>query len=463
MIDKHNFKRLLTKLGFEENGDVVSRYYPEIDALLCVDFTKERLIYPTNQGFTISGEFTSGFTQNENFVVFECVHRLLEKGYKPQHIELEPKWTVGHGASGGRADIMVKDYYDKSLLLIECKTAGREFDYEWKQTLINGGQILSYAKQAESTQFIALYTSDFVDDEVKTDYYIISLKDNEKLLEELSDKEPLSYEKAKQLDKEDIYKAWKETYALDYATKGIFENDIPAYEIGNTKYSLTDLNSVSSKDIQGKYHQFATILRQHNVSGLVFSLPQKTIEQLELDVQYGINEGMNTKSTGFKIFRMNEIKQGYMYDNGDMKHVDMLHEEFSKYKLEKGDVLFNRTNSIEHVGKTGIFNLDGDYCFASYLIRIKNDRTKALPEYVNLLMNSEQFQSYAKSRASKAIHQANINATIMKSIPIPIPDSFEEQEKYVVQFLEIENKINKAQEIIDGIAKRKEDVIQMYL
>ncbi len=267
MIDKDNFKDLLKKLDFTESGDILFKDFPDIDAQLKVDFKNSKLIYPVDKGFTISGEFTTSFSQKENFVVFECVHRLFDKGYKPQHIELEPKWTVGHGASGGRADIMVKDNSGKSLLIIECKTAGREFDDEWKKTLINGGQVLSYAKQAGSTQYVALYTSDILDDKVIPGYYLIVLKDNEKLLEELVDKEPLSYEKAKLLDKEDIYEAWKETYALDYATKGIFETDIPAYEIGKTKYSLTDLDPISSNDIQGKYHQFATILRQHNVSG----------------------------------------------------------------------------------------------------------------------------------------------------------------------------------------------------
>ena len=50
---------------------------------------------------------TTTFHQNESFVVFECVHRLLEKGYKPEHIELEPRWKTGHGASGGKADVLV--------------------------------------------------------------------------------------------------------------------------------------------------------------------------------------------------------------------------------------------------------------------------------------------------------------------------------------------------------------------
>ena len=195
------------------------------------------------------------------------MHRLFTKGYKPEHIELEPKWKVGHGASGGRADILVKDNSGKSLLIIECKTEGNEFKKEWNNTLQRGGQMLTYAKQAGTTQYVCLYASDFADGKVIPYHYIISLKDNEKLLEELADKKPLSFKEAKALEVEDIYKAWKETYNLDFATKGIFEDDILPYEIGKQKYSIDDLIEVGSKDIQSKYHEFATIMRQHNVSG----------------------------------------------------------------------------------------------------------------------------------------------------------------------------------------------------
>jgi type I restriction-modification system DNA methylase subunit/restriction endonuclease S subunit len=161
---------------------------------------------------------------------------------------------------------MIKDNSGKSLMIIECKTAGAEFNKEWDKTKINGGQILSYAKQAGSTQFVALYASDFADGKVKADYYLITLKDNENLLEELADKEPLSFSQAKLLDKEDIYDAWTQTYDQHYETRGVFEDNEP-YLIGKSKYSLADLDTISGRDIQGKYHQFATILRQHNVSG----------------------------------------------------------------------------------------------------------------------------------------------------------------------------------------------------
>ncbi|MBS1631584.1 MAG: N-6 DNA methylase [Bacteroidetes bacterium] len=267
MITKDNFKELLVTLGFSDNRDTFTKEYQGIDAYLKVDFKNEKLIYPEEKGLKVNERQTCNFSQNENFVVFECVNRLFEKGYNPEHIELEPKWKVGHGASGGRADIMVKDNLGKSLMIIECKTEGKEFDIAWKKTVVNGGQILSYVKQAGSTQFVCLYSSDYSDGKVIWNNYLITLKDNEKLLLELAEKSPLSFEKAKGLDVEDIFKAWSETYQQDYSTKGVFEDDIPAYEIGKTKYSLKDLKTISSNDIQGKYHEFATILRQHNVSG----------------------------------------------------------------------------------------------------------------------------------------------------------------------------------------------------
>lgn len=267
MINKDNLKDLLRALYFEENGNIFSKYFTGTDAFLKVDFKKNELVYPTDKGFVVNGEFTCNFSSDENFVVFECVNRLFEKGYKPEHIELEPKWRVGHGASGGRADILVKDNSEKSLLIIECKTEGTEFKKEWNNTLQRGGQMLTYAKQAGTTQYVCLYASDFADGKVVYFSNIISLNDNEKLLQELADKKPLSFKEAKALEVEDIYKAWKETYNLDYATKGIFEDDIQPYQIGKQKYTVDDLVDIGSKDIQSKYHEFATIMRQHNVSG----------------------------------------------------------------------------------------------------------------------------------------------------------------------------------------------------
>ncbi|MGE6393205.1 restriction endonuclease subunit S [Psychrobacter pacificensis] len=269
MIDKSNFKDILRYLDFEESSDIFIHRYAN-SAYLKVDFNKKELIYPEDEGLTVNERQTCNFSQNENFVVFECVHRLLAQGYKPEHIELEPKWQVGRGASGGRADVLIKDNQGDTLLIIECKTAGNEFSKAWNRTLQDGGQLFSYVKQTSTTQFICLYASNWVDEQVKSDYYLISLNDNESLiheLSELSDEPVLTYADSKLRNVEDIVATWKETYQSDYTTRGLFEPDIQPYFIGKKNYSLEDLDTISSSDIQGKYNEFATIMRQHNVSG----------------------------------------------------------------------------------------------------------------------------------------------------------------------------------------------------
>jgi len=138
-------------------------------------------------------------------------------------------------------------------------------------------------------------------------------------------------------------------------------------------------------------------------------------------IQYGLSSSLNTSGVGYRTLRMNEILQGYALDNGEMKHADITESEFAKYKLEKGDILFNRTNSIEHVGRTGIFRLDGDYAFASYLIRLTVDKQRAIPQFVNLFMNTPEFQQGIKAYASRAIGQANINASSLGAYLVPLP------------------------------------------
>ncbi len=138
-------------------------------------------------------------------------------------------------------------------------------------------------------------------------------------------------------------------------------------------------------------------------------------------IQYGISTPLNTNGGGYKTFRMNEIADGLLVDNGAMKCAAISAEEFSKYRLDKGDVLFNRTNSYEHVGRTGIFLLDGEYTFASYLVRLAIDCSKTSPEFLNRWMNTEQFQTSVKGFASQAIGQANINAKNLSSCEVPVP------------------------------------------
>jgi type I restriction enzyme M protein len=89
MICQDNFIALLESLGFAKNKTIFSKTIGTIS--LSVDVSKHAIHYPVSDGLIVNERQTCNFSANENFVVFECVHRLLEKGYKPEHSELEPK------------------------------------------------------------------------------------------------------------------------------------------------------------------------------------------------------------------------------------------------------------------------------------------------------------------------------------------------------------------------------------
>ena len=230
---------------------------------MAADFSRKILEYPEAQGLTIHERQTTNFSSNENFVVFECVLRLLLKGYLPQHVELEPRWQLGRGASGGRADILIRRPDGEPLLLIECKTPGPEFDREWRTMRQTGGQLFSYAQQASSLEFLTLYASDFEDDRIGFTSFIVAHRDNEKLLRDHPNLRTFGTASSA----EERYRVWRDTYSLEYTSKGLFEAEIQPYQIGKDKYSLSDLTSISESDRTKKYNEFSTILRQHNVSG----------------------------------------------------------------------------------------------------------------------------------------------------------------------------------------------------
>ena len=120
-----------------------------------------------------------------------------------------------------------------------------------------------------------------------------------------------------------------------------------------------------------------------------------------------------------------------------------------------GDILFNRTNSFEHVGRTGIFDLDGDYCFASYLIRVSVSEDTANAFYVNAFMNTEAFQVEIKQYATRAIGQSNINAKSLAAYRIPVPPLTTQNR--IVAELEAEQALVVAnRELIDRFEKKIE-------
>ena len=269
MIDSQNFRAFALHLGFavesNEVRDVLRKTYGNQGESIQIDFTNQRIDYPQAHGFKVNRADTCNFASSENAVVFECVHRLLQKGYKPEHIELEPEWKLGHGGKSGRADILVRDQQGAALLIIECKTAGSEFEKAWKDTLEDGAQLISYVEQEKATQFICLYASEFdaKTGQVISSQRIVSVKDNPQIL--LDQPQAQSFKDA--TNARERFKAWKDTYRQEFTEVGIFEDNIQPYQIGKSKYTFADdTRPLIASDIKGKYHHFRTILRKHNVS-----------------------------------------------------------------------------------------------------------------------------------------------------------------------------------------------------
>ena len=151
------------------------------------------------------------------------------------------------------------------------------------------------------------------------------------------------------------------------------------------------------------------------------NLSYLTIGETLKSSQYGMSIDMNDNDNGCKIYRMNEITNMFC-DRTINKRAPISDNEIKKYKLYNNDILFNRTNSQEFVGRTGIFKTfsDEDIIFASYLIRLKADEDIVLPEYLTVFLNTKHGIQDVKRRARISINQSNVNAEELKKVKIPI-------------------------------------------
>ncbi|WKZ66324.1 MAG: N-6 DNA methylase [Flavobacteriales bacterium] len=179
------------------------------------------------------------------------------------------------------------------------------------------------------------------------------------------------------------------------------------------------------------------------------------------EAQYGLSEKMNTDGKGWKCFRMSEIQGGLAVDTGEMKCADISEQDLLKYRLYPGDILFNRTNSYEHVGKTGIFELQGDYVFASYLVRLKM-KDGVNPWFINYVVNTDSFQADLKRFVSRAIGQANINVRSLQTCLVPLPP-LGEQERIVAALEEERRMVEGCHALIKRMeAKVRERVARVW-
>ena len=146
-----------------------------------------------------------------------------------------------------------------------------------------------------------------------------------------------------------------------------------------------------------------------------------TIRDLVTEVRYGSSRKAADGDSGkYPYLRMNNITYGGELDLTDTKTIDIPDEELDKCAVRRGDLLFNRTNSKELVGKTCVYNRDEMMVLAGFVVRVRlNDR--ALPEFVSAFLNTDFSKQMLLNMCKAAIGQANINAQELQNIGIYIP------------------------------------------
>ncbi len=151
-----------------------------------------------------------------------------------------------------------------------------------------------------------------------------------------------------------------------------------------------------------------------------------------VETKYGSSAKANTQGKGVPMLRMGNIRDGHLVTE-DIKHIELNSRELEKYTLQPGDILINRTNSLEQVGKAATFNLEGGpWVYASYLVRLRVDRSRALPAYITSVINSRIGRFYVYRTARRAIGMVNINVKEIRAMPIPLP-SIAQQEAVVAR------------------------------
>lgn len=240
-----DIKKYIETLGFlPKNGTsgIYHKIYSDHDNyVISIDFDKEHIEY--GDKIIAESKTTQNFSQPENFVVLECVDRLLIKGYKPQNIILEKTWPSGHGTSG-RLDICVNREDGTPYMLVECKTYGREYNKESAKIHKNGGQLFTYFQLSGcKADVIMLYASELKGGKFVRVNEIIKIEDD--------------YRNG---DVKDIYEKWNKLTK----DNGIFDSWVQPYSFQSKALTKEQLKEIKAEDSSFIFNRFLEILR-HNV------------------------------------------------------------------------------------------------------------------------------------------------------------------------------------------------------
>lgn len=319
-------KKLIVKLGFvPENGKngIFVKYYSAHDNYpIIIDFNDGKIVYAPNsiettKCISVGDLTTSNFDKSENFVVLECVDRLLTKGYSPKCLELEKKYPLGRNLKG-KLDILV---YDEScsipFLMIECKTWGNEYEKETAKTLKDGGQIFSYYQQDKAVKYLCLYASHLDKKEIEYRNNIVLVEDSWRDLSSTKD----------------VFDYWNK----NFKDNGIFESYTTPYDIKPKALTYGMLKNLKEEDSGKIYNQIMEILRHNAIS----DKPNAFNKLLNLFVCKIIDENQNPDDElGFQWLesdtdeslqmRLNDLYKDGMWRFLEIKIIDHSEDDVTK-------------------------------------------------------------------------------------------------------------------------------------
>ena len=415
------FKDLVKELGFLPKDGAVGvyskKYKQHNDYCIDIDFTNEKIYY----GDIIASDYktTQNFSQDENWVVLECVDRLLEKGYKPQNIVLEKTWAAGHGTSG-RLDICVTRDDGSEYLLIECKTFGKEFDKAVAKMCKDGGQLFTYFKFSNKADVIMLYASELQGNKIIYKNEIVKIEDDYRIG-----------------DVKDFYEKWNKLPK----DNGIFENWVKPYCFESKALIKSQLKPINQEDSSFIFNRFLEILRHNVVSdkgnafNKIFTLflckvydetTKQDDEELDFQWKEGVDDNVSFQlrltdlyKKGMELFLsrtvsdFNEEEFEHKYKSIDENIKQALIKEINKLRLEK-----NNEFAIKEVYDSDSFTENAKIVkevvelLQGYRIRY-NKRQQYLSDFFELLLTTG-----LKQEAGQFFTPVPIAQFIIKSLPL---------------------------------------------
>jgi type I restriction enzyme, S subunit len=141
---------------------------------------------------------------------------------------------------------------------------------------------------------------------------------------------------------------------------------------------------------------------------------------------YGISTALNLDSSGVPVLRMGNI-QNHRLELADLKYTNLEGLDADAAILRRDDIVFNRTNSAELVGKVAMIDVDRPLSYASYLLRLRTNR-RALPRWLHLALSAPRMQATLQSISTRGVSQCNINPSRMRDVKLLVPEVSEQGE-----------------------------------